>query len=113
MILARDNGHGVTEQSMKFWHENKNRIGRIETLNASLEPLALEYSNDGILEYNVEIIGTHGKIFLSGCNCGYGGTGPNGTAKILAELGLPIEVAREAMTQKTLQYDVIHGRMSA
>lgn len=106
-MYLKDSGHGITEESLKFWHENKNRIGIVTHVEVSFEPLFRERANDGDydLEYNMMIFGHDGCIMLSGCTCGYGGTGPNGTAKILAELGLPIEVARKAMLHKTIHYD--------
>lgn len=101
-MMLRDSGHGITEQSLQFWHENKDKIGRVEALEASFEPLMIDVDDDetGIFEWNVEIRGSGGSIFLSGCNCGYGGEGPNGTATILAELGVPIDEARRLMCQK-------------
>ena len=110
-----DDGGGITVRSLEFWHENKHRIGEVLSLEASLEPLRTADGElrttmtdlTGFEEWNVEIKGENGSIFLSGCNCGYGGEGPNGTAKILAELGLPIEKARKAMVQKIIHYDAL------
>lgn len=95
--LYKDGGAGVTELSMKFWHTNKNKIGNIS--GCSVIEQGLE--EDGA-EYNMAIHGNKGKIYLSGCNCGYGGTGPNGTAKILEELGVSTEIARKAMYHKSI-----------
>ena len=71
-MYLRDNGGGITRESLEFWNKNKNSIGKV----------------------------TH-----------YGGEGPNGTAKILAELGLTLEEARKAMYRKNIHYDVIRGEM--
>lgn len=101
MLLLKDNGHGITEQSLKFWHDNKDKIGDVKTLEASFEPLALDYDDLGMLEYNVEIKGSKGSILLSGCNSGYSGEGPNGTAKILAELGVPLDIGINLVIQNT------------
>ena len=106
--IYRDSGHGITEHSLKFWNENKGKIGEIVRVEVGFEPLREMQDSEGIpLEWNFGAFGKKGAIFLSGCNCGYGGTGPNGTAKILAELGLPLEKARQAMWRKTINFDAI------
>jgi hypothetical protein len=112
MILLKDGGHGITEESLRFWHLNKDKLGLIILLEASFEPLGIDMDDLGVLEYNVVIHGYNGDMFLSGCNCGYGGTGPNGTAKILAELGVPIETARQAMWHKKVEFDVLSSRLT-
>jgi len=114
-MFLKDSGHGITEESLKFWNENKGKIGLPMQLEASFEGLVTEdRTENGItypIEYNVIIHGYHGDILLSGCCCGYGGTGPNGTAKILAELGVPIETARTAMWHKRLTYDILASKL--
>ena len=107
MIVLKDGGHGITEESLRFWNENKNKIGVVKFAAVTEMPLYTEKAPDGDykLEYNMAIHGKSGSIYLSGCNCGYGGTGPHGTAKILAELGLPIEEARQATLYKTVYYN--------
>ncbi len=115
-MYLKDSGGGITDESLKFWNENKNRLGKITHVEVAAEGLLLEdRTENGItypVEYNCMIFGTNGAILLSGCNCGYGGTGPNGTAKILAELGLPIEIARTAMVHKTIHYNVLTGELA-
>jgi hypothetical protein len=110
----KDSGHGATEESLKFWTENKNSIGKLMHVQVSAEGVLIEDKTDGDgitypVEYNLMVTGTKGIILLSGCNCGYGGTGPNGTAKILAELGVPIESARLAMTHQHIHFNIITG----
>ena len=110
-MLLKDDGGGITVRSLQFWNENKDKVGLIIGLEASVDAIHTENrTENGItypVEYNCKIYGYLGDILLSGCNCGYGGEGPNGTAKILAELGLPIEKARKAMYQKTIHYDAL------
>lgn len=107
-MILKDKGHGITEQSLDFWHANKHRIGKIEHIVVTAEPLLVEQRTEkGIsypAEYNFIAKGTEGSLYLSGCNCGYGGTGPNGTAKILADLGLPLVAARKAMRAKRIGF---------
>lgn len=101
-----DEGHGITRKSLEYWDAYKGIIGRVVRVDVSEEPLHTEQDHfrGAIFEYNFVAFGTKGTIYLSGCNCGYGGEGPNGTAKILAELGLPIDEARRAMYQKHICY---------
>lgn len=114
-MYLKDSGHGITEESLKFWQDNKDRIGLPIRLEASFEGLVTEdRTENGItypVEYNCIIHGYKGTILLSGCNCGYGGTGPNGTAKILDELGYPLSQARELMLHKNFEYDVLSGKV--
>ena len=84
-MIYKDNGYGITEKSLKLWKRRKGDIGKIGVVEAKRE------SPD---EYTLIIIGSEGEIWLSGCNCGYGGTGPNGTRQILEELGVNPEDAR-------------------
>jgi len=108
-VYLKDSGYGVTRDSLKFWNEHKNSIGKITHMVVSEKELFSEHITENgvtyLVDYNCMIFGTNGAIILSGCNCGYGGEGPNGTAKILAELGLPIEKARQAMLENTIYYD--------
>jgi len=88
--IFKDDGHGVTDLSLKFFREVKGNIGTIIEAEASQEPLRTERDKDGYLtEYNLILADSEGnEIWLSGCNCGYGGTGPHGTFEILKEVGL-------------------------
>lgn len=112
----KDDGGGVTRTSLDFWHKNKDKLGLIIGIEASAEALHKENRTErGLtypIEYNVIIHGYNGDMLLSGCNCGYGGEGPNGTAKILAELGVPIESARTAMLSKHLKFDVLASKLT-
>ncbi len=114
-MFLKDDGGGITERSLAFWNQNKGKIGLPISVEASFEGLVTEdRTENGItypVEYNLIIHGYAGDILLSGCNCGYGGTGPNGTAKILAELGIPIETARQAMVHKRLTYDILASKL--
>lgn len=109
-MILKDDGHGITDNSIEFWHANKDKIGELLTVDVTAKPLLVEQrTSDGAtyeVEYNFRAIGMTGSILLSGCNCGYGGTGPNGTARILAELGLPLIAARKAMTGRVLSFNL-------
>jgi len=107
-MKLKDGGHGVTDKSLEYWRLNRQRIGDVTSVLVTAEPLLVEQASTGNydVEYNLKIEGTEGTIFLSGCNCGYGGTGPNGTAKILCELGIPSIAARKAMLGKKIEYSL-------
>jgi len=111
-MVLRDDGHGITEKSLEFWHANRHKLGDIEVIVVTAEPLLVEQKEDYGIKYNVEYNfwagGTTGVIYLSGCNCGYGGEGPNGTAKILAELGLSMVTARAAVLSNRVEFDVLN-----
>lgn len=113
MAYLRDNGAGITVESLKFWNENKDRIGKITHVEVSFESLlSEEREENGITyptEYNFIAFGSNGAVLLSGCNSGYFGEGPHGTAKILVELGLDKEIAKKIIGQKTIHYDVLNG----
>ena len=115
-MYLKDDGGGITVRSLEFWNEYKDKVGLVFGLEASVDALHTENrTENGItypIEYNCIIYGYKADILLSGCNCGYGGEGPNGTAKILAELGVPIESARTAMLHKHLKFDLLAGRLT-
>lgn len=114
-FIFKDSGHGVTEESLKFWNENRNKIGEVSLVEVAKEGVLREdRTEDGLripIEYNLIAFGSNGVILLSGCNCGYGGTGPNGTAKILTELGLPPDTARHAMYSSSILFDLSNGEL--
>lgn len=107
-MIVKDSGHGITQESLDFWNKNKNYLGDIVLVRVSEEGITHENKTENDIsfpiEYNCLIQGKLGVMLLSGCNCGYGGTGPNGTAKILAELGVPVELATQAMLHKEIAY---------
>ncbi len=95
-----DEGHGITVKSLKFWRENKHQLGKVHhvtaaTLALERRPITTEENRIIMADYHVEITGTDGAMLLSGCGCGYGGEGPNGTKSILVELGVPEDIAEK------------------
>jgi hypothetical protein len=103
MLILKDGGNGVTPDSLEFWKENKDKIGIIRRVEVSKDSLQNDIRKsdwfvDGYpVEYTFIAYGDDGVILLSGCNSGYGGTGPNGTAKILTEFDIPVDIARKIM----------------
>ena len=105
MNLYQDDGGGITVKSLKFWDQHKKLIGKVNQIEADRDYIECErkpMTGGGWLQkdYSVRITGNKGTILLSGCNCGYGGEGPNGTRQILEELGLTNEQARNLMIRK-------------
>jgi len=102
--IYRDEGHGITRTSLAFWDQNKHQVGRIMRVVVA-DVIERVTSPAGYAsEYSMIIYGSTGMIILSGCNCGYGGEGPNGTAKILVELGMSVDEARRMMYEKRIDY---------
>jgi hypothetical protein len=99
----RDDGYGVTVESLDFWKTHKNDIGTILSVESSFEPIVVL---EDAKEWNTRITGSNGTILLSGCNSGYGGEGPNGTRKILEEVGVSPIIARGLMSMKHFTYTV-------
>ena len=99
-MVYEDKGYGITEKSLKLWHQHKGDIGKIWLVRARSETPEMP---DG---YTLIIYGSKGEIKLSGCNCGYGGTGPNGTRKILEELGMNSEDAYAHMFMKEFDWNL-------
>jgi len=90
LSVFKDDGHGATGLSLQFFHGIRDKLGEIVEAEASQEPLRTETTEEGYSrEYNLILRDDGGnEVWLSGCNCGYGGTGPHGTFEILKEVGL-------------------------
>mgnify|MGYP001558152792 CR=1 FL=1 len=93
MAIYKDTGHGVTIQSLMEFDKIRPILGRIVAADAGLEPLKTEARKESDIEYTVEynliLKDDRGnEVWLSGCNCGYGGTGPHGTYELLQKVGL-------------------------
>ena len=41
-MYLRDNGGGITRESLEFWNKNKNSIGKVTHVEVSAEGLYLE-----------------------------------------------------------------------
>lgn len=104
MNVLRDSGHGVTRESLEFWQANRTKIGPVLSLECKND-LRVETGPLGYpLEYSCIVYGRDGEIWLSGCTCGYGGTGPHGTARVLMDIGVPQKKALRLMLEKVVDY---------
>jgi len=69
----------TTESSLDYWQKNKKRLGPITAASCDASK-----GNTG----HLRIAGKNADLEFGGCTCGYGGEGPQGTSKILQDLGL-------------------------
>lgn len=95
--IYRDNGSGVTEESLRFWRNVKRKVGKVKLLICEEK---WDEENRSWREYNTRIVGENGEVWLSGLNCGYGGEGPHGLLRLLVELGVPMGDARKLMMSR-------------
>jgi len=79
-LIWHDDGNGVTEESLSYFREHRDRIGDVWGVTM------LDYK-DRYVKYPLRIQGALGEVWLSGCRAGYGGEGPHGTHVVLQELG--------------------------
>ena len=75
--IYTDGGYGMTDHSVEYFRKLKGKLGSIHKIRI----------DDG-REFSTEITSDKAIVLLSGVNCGYGGTGPHGTVRILDMLGL-------------------------
>jgi hypothetical protein len=82
-----DDGGGITVNSLKFWAENKSRVGKVTKVECKKFGFFKSNETSG-QEWNTRVTGDNGIMYLGGFSCGYfGGTGPHGLFKLLQELG--------------------------
>ncbi|MBU1180407.1 hypothetical protein KJ885_05695 [Patescibacteria group bacterium] len=76
--VYKDDGSGTTERSLKYWKNQRYRLGQV---------VEIEMRNYNTSRpHSLRIKDNNGnEIWLSGCVSGFGGTGPHGTLKILQE----------------------------
>ena len=92
-----DDGSGVTKKSLEVWKSCKGKLGSIYHIVVNGTPT----SNGRV--FCTEIFAENGFVLLSGCNCGYYGTGPSGTSSIFDDLGIPCE--EHIMTSDTIVWN--------
>jgi len=102
--IIHDDGAGITDESLKVFKKAKGKLGRIYHLYL-----------DNLSNFNFQINGEFGWLLLSGCSCGYGGTGPHGAVKILKEIGIKepelAQMTRDIFTKERLYYQ-LNGSVS-
>ena len=97
MTIFKDEGGGITERSLKYFHSIKPQLGRIVRAEAGFEPLKQETKFGElagkrytyVADYNLILYDEVGnEVYLSGMSIGYNGTGPHGSFDVLREVGL-------------------------
>jgi len=87
------NDEGTTRYSLKFYHENKEKLGK----------LLIVQGNNGVApDFYLKF--EEGTVHFTGLNCGYWGEGPKGLATILYEEGFfkSLEEAREYVASNSI-----------
>lgn len=83
---------GFTRGSLDYWAAHKGELGNIQKARCG--------GQGGKI---LEIEGTEGVMRLTGCTCGYGGEGPQGTAEVLKDIGVSHQDAVELMQLEAFQ----------
>ena len=84
-FIGIENEHGVTNNSLDFFEENKHHFQGDVTV-------VLRHDDSCYADYRTTIIANNGNIMeLSGLSIGYRGEGPDGLEKVLTELNCPFD----------------------
>lgn len=111
---------GITSRSLEFYEKHKYELGDIYRITIYANDIdaihdnnyeqAAENYGDKLFRLDVPsmiIKGKKNEMWLGGCNCGYYGTGPLGTIKILESLG--IKLSYNDIDNKVLEYNKINN----
>jgi len=98
-----DEGGGITRRSLEYFERYKPKLGKIKQVEVCKE----EVYHIHDVPYTMVITGAGCRMFLSGCNCGYGGEGPHGSLKILRSLGMDsMDFEQSLIDRRVFTYDV-------
>ena len=79
--VYHDDGDGVTEVSLDYFKTLKGKLGVIDSISIDADRLfTMEIRSHTVRDYEVII------TLLSGVSCGYRGTGPTGSQRIIEML---------------------------
>lgn len=98
--LIRADDEGVTALALKAWEAYKEKIGAVRGVEVAFEGVDARAkvprvpTEEGHAPCTMLVEGEHAYLALTGTNCGYGGTGPHGSLRILMDLGVPEHHAR-------------------
>ncbi len=87
VILASD--FGTTSDALEAWARYKEELGTVQKVYVTRYGIEGLPVAEDLLSSFVALGSTGAGLALSGCNSGYGGEGPHGSASILRELGIP------------------------
>ncbi|MCS1352792.1 hypothetical protein [Mechercharimyces sp. CAU 1602] len=109
---------GTTHKSLKFFSEHKEYLDQIKSIyvyfnhmDAILDgyyeiPSMMNGERFQYLDSPLMIIRDikEQEVWLGGCNCGYGGTGPHGSMDLLTDLGLDNEMVQLIPNHHVVKY---------
>ncbi len=84
-----------TQNCLAIWDFFKPRMGKITSVECDGEVTT--------------VTGSARTLKLRGCNCGYYGTGPHGTAQILRDVGIDTDKEEDLIGQKPIKIMVDAG----
>jgi|SRR5579885_695465 len=91
----RDNGMGITADSLAYYHEHRDQLGTVIAAEVSFPGLSDHYP------YCFELRDDRGnRMFLSGLTAGYAGEGPRGAMEVLVSAGFPAADAQRVMYER-------------
>ena len=108
MKVIHDGGDGVTEVSKKHFARYFKHITPIELTVRKHGHFTFELYGLAKNEERTPVL-----ILESGFNCGYGGTGPHGTAFALEKLEVPKEIIELVFIKENLYINFRSGKSKA
>ena len=89
-LVLMDSGEGFTKKSMKYWRENKHKIGKVKMI-ACMQHEVFLGDVHGDSQYNTMVVGKKGNeyrvMYLAGFSTGYAGEGPSGLLELCKDAG--------------------------
>jgi hypothetical protein len=105
--VYHDDCAGATERSVEYFRGAWSRFKRIS------KPVEIAIDADRSFSFELFMIqeGRPAWILVSGCNCGYRGTGPRGSLTVLREIfgEIPREVEDAVLGKKHVRVDARTG----
>lgn len=109
---------GATDKNVEFFYKNKDKFSSASAIYIFFHEFDSILNNfyqqaKGFYYGELQRVDTPHMIikndnleelWLAGCNCGYGGTGPHGTERILKEYGIKDEDINEIFSNRVVKY---------
>ncbi len=111
VILADD--FGVTVRALASWDRYKEELGKVTEIWLAFEGIPdLPVAEHDLARF-LAIGATGSGLALSGVNCGYGGEGPHGAARILEEVGMGKPLVDLVFSHRELHFVYLEDRWAA